>query len=84
MVAWAEILVNPTGTLGIDTKPLLAGVGITGFTVGFALKVRVYFYWMRGPAPTRRSLSEAGPSVVLAAGCFRTLPATTCRARSCS
>jgi hypothetical protein len=26
------------GTLGIDTKPMIAGVGITGFTVGFALK----------------------------------------------
>lgn len=26
------------GTLGVDTKPLLAGVGVTGFTIGFALK----------------------------------------------
>jgi len=26
------------GTLGVDTNPLLAGVGVTGFTIGFALK----------------------------------------------
>ncbi|CAF0755200.1 unnamed protein product [Didymodactylos carnosus] len=26
------------GTAGLDTKPLIAGLGITGFTVGFALK----------------------------------------------
>jgi hypothetical protein len=26
------------GTIGIDTKPMIAGVGITGFTAGFALK----------------------------------------------
>ncbi len=26
------------GTVGIDTAPLLTGIGITGFTVGFALK----------------------------------------------
>ena len=26
------------GTIGIDTSPLLTGIGITGFTVGFALK----------------------------------------------
>jgi small-conductance mechanosensitive channel len=26
------------GTLGVDTAPLLTGIGITGFTVGFALK----------------------------------------------
>jgi hypothetical protein len=26
------------GTIGIDTNPLIAGVGITGFTAGFALK----------------------------------------------
>ena len=26
------------GTVGIDTSPLLTGIGITGFTVGFALK----------------------------------------------
>ena len=26
------------GTIGVDTKPLIAGLGITGFTMGFALK----------------------------------------------
>lgn len=26
------------GTFGIDTAPLLTGIGITGFTIGFALK----------------------------------------------
>ncbi len=26
------------GTIGIDTTPLLTGIGITGFTIGFALK----------------------------------------------
>lgn len=26
------------GTLGVDTKPIIAGIGVTGFTVGFALK----------------------------------------------
>ena len=26
------------GTIGIDTAPLLTGIGITGFTIGFALK----------------------------------------------
>lgn len=30
--------ISVLGTLGIDTKPLVAGIGITGFTVGFALK----------------------------------------------
>ncbi|KAF9751292.1 hypothetical protein NGRA_3428 [Nosema granulosis] len=35
---YAMIGVTTLGTLGVDTKPLLAGIGITGFTVGFALK----------------------------------------------
>lgn len=26
------------GTLGVDTKPIIAGIGVTGFTLGFALK----------------------------------------------
>lgn len=26
------------GTLGVDTTPVVAGIGVTGFTVGFALK----------------------------------------------
>jgi len=32
------ITITTLGTLGIDTKPLLTGIGITGFTIGFALK----------------------------------------------
>lgn len=35
---YAMITVSTLGTLGVDTKPLLAGIGITGFTIGFALK----------------------------------------------
>ncbi|UJR13583.1 hypothetical protein I4U23_000596 [Adineta vaga] len=35
---YAIITVTTLGTLGVDTKPLLAGIGITGFTIGFALK----------------------------------------------
>ena len=30
--------VTVLGTLGVDTKPIIAGIGITGFTIGFALK----------------------------------------------
>jgi small-conductance mechanosensitive channel len=30
--------ITALGTFGVDTKPLLAGLGITGFTIGFALK----------------------------------------------
>lgn len=26
------------GTIGVDTKPLIAGIGVTGFAAGFALK----------------------------------------------
>ena len=26
------------GTVGIDTKPFITGLGVTGFTIGFALK----------------------------------------------
>ena len=35
---YAFATVTTLGTLGVDTKPLLAGIGITGFTIGFALK----------------------------------------------
>jgi small-conductance mechanosensitive channel len=35
---YAMFTVTTLGTLGVDTKPLLAGIGITGFTIGFALK----------------------------------------------
>lgn len=31
-------IVTALGTIGIDTAPILTGVGVTGFTVGFALK----------------------------------------------
>ena len=31
-------LVTILGTLGIDTQPLIAGIGVTGFTIGFAIK----------------------------------------------
>lgn len=30
--------VSALGTLGVDTSPILTGIGVTGFTVGFALK----------------------------------------------
>lgn len=35
---YAFLGISILGTLGVDTKPLVAGVGITGFTIGFALK----------------------------------------------
>ncbi len=35
---YAMVTVSTLGTLGVDTKPLLTGIGITGFTIGFALK----------------------------------------------
>ncbi|CAF1212390.1 unnamed protein product [Rotaria sordida] len=38
VVIYAMFTVTTLGTLGVDTKPLLAGIGITGFTIGFALK----------------------------------------------
>jgi small conductance mechanosensitive channel len=31
-------LISLLGTFGLDTSPLLTGIGITGFTVGFAVK----------------------------------------------
>jgi small-conductance mechanosensitive channel len=34
----AFLAVTALGTVGIDTKPVIAGLGITGFTLGFALK----------------------------------------------
>ncbi|KAM0684190.1 hypothetical protein MDAP_000930 [Mitosporidium daphniae] len=30
--------VTVMGTLGIDTTPIITGIGVTGFTIGFALK----------------------------------------------
>ena len=35
---YGMISIATLGTLGIDTSPFLAGIGITGFTLGFALK----------------------------------------------
>jgi small conductance mechanosensitive channel len=32
------IMSSVLGTVGFDTKPIVAGLGVTGFTVGFALK----------------------------------------------
>jgi hypothetical protein len=40
-VAWSAYglgAMSLLGTVGVDTSPLLAGVGITGITVGFAVK----------------------------------------------
>jgi small conductance mechanosensitive channel len=38
MAAYGLASMTALGTLGIDTAPLLTGIGITGFTLGFALK----------------------------------------------
>jgi small-conductance mechanosensitive channel len=35
---WGLLATTAMGTIGVDTKPLLAGLGATGFTLGFALK----------------------------------------------
>ena len=35
---WGMVGATVLGTIGVDTTPLIAGVGVTGFTVGFALK----------------------------------------------
>jgi len=35
---YAMAALSLLGTLGVDTSPLVAGIGITGFTIGFALK----------------------------------------------
>lgn len=37
-VIYSFLGVTIMGTLGIDTKPLITGLGVTGFTIGFALK----------------------------------------------
>lgn len=37
-LVYSFIAVSACGTLGIDTKPFIAGLGVTGFTIGFALK----------------------------------------------
>lgn len=38
MTIYSFLGVTVLGTAGVDTKPLIAGIGVTGFTVGFALK----------------------------------------------
>lgn len=38
ITAYSFAGITVLGTLGVDTKPLIAGIGVTGFTVGFALK----------------------------------------------
>ncbi|CAF3216257.1 unnamed protein product [Rotaria sp. Silwood2] len=40
---YAFIGVATLGTVDADTKSLLAGIGITGFTIDFALKVATNF-----------------------------------------
>lgn len=36
--AWGMVGATVLGTAGVDTTPLIAGIGVTGFTAGFALK----------------------------------------------
>ena len=38
LTTYTMVGLSAAGTLGVDTSPLLAGVGVTGFTVGFALR----------------------------------------------
>ena len=35
---YSFVAVSALGTLGVDTNPIITGLGITGFTIGFALK----------------------------------------------
>jgi hypothetical protein len=35
---YSVVATSILGTYGIDTKPLITGIGISGFVVGFALK----------------------------------------------
>lgn len=37
-VLYGMLAVTALGTAGVDTKPFLAGIGVTGFAAGFALK----------------------------------------------
>ncbi|RLI87488.1 MAG: hypothetical protein DRO76_02210 [Candidatus Altiarchaeales archaeon] len=37
-ISWAFILMIALGTIGIDITPIIAGFGVAGFVVGFALK----------------------------------------------
>lgn len=38
---WFAVLLSVIGTLGVDTKPLLSLLGITGITLGVALKDQI-------------------------------------------
>lgn len=38
ILAYSLIITTVLGTIGFDTKPLIAGLGVSGFIVGFALK----------------------------------------------
>ncbi len=37
-MVYSVVVTSVLGTWGIDTKPLITGIGISGFVVGFALK----------------------------------------------
>lgn len=38
LTSYGFIVLSILSTVGIDTSPIVAGIGVTGFTVGFALK----------------------------------------------
>ena len=38
VVIYSIGIITALGTLGVDTKPFLTGIGVTGFAAGFALK----------------------------------------------
>jgi small-conductance mechanosensitive channel len=38
VVSYSLISIALLGTFGVDTKPFIAGIGVTGFAAGFALK----------------------------------------------
>ena len=40
-------IVSSLGTLGIDVSAMVAGLGLTGFALGFALKEILEFYQLR-------------------------------------
>ena len=48
-------LVTPLGTLGVDVSALVAGLGLTGFALGFAIKVAY--------APTQHQVSRLDDGV---------------------
>lgn len=38
IAVWTSAAITVAGTLGVDTKPLVTGLGVTGVTIGFALR----------------------------------------------